>query len=104
MFDFEKPWMAIEEKTRVSFEKELQKELGEEHPLYQKAVRAIARREDGDDVLFLLDPQTTECAVVHLTWQGCRDFDEKWPMAEIFMSLDEFKVKRMLPDHDEFCD
>ena len=46
------PW------EREHTERELARELTRGHPLFGVAVRALARRQDCDDVLFALDGQT----------------------------------------------
>lgn len=54
----------IPEKLEV-FDKELQAELTDEHPLKGIKLRAAAKNEINDDVLFL---SAKTCYIVHLTW------------------------------------
>jgi hypothetical protein len=58
----------------------------------------VARRADGDDVLFLSD---TIVAVVHLTW--AKNPDPTQPSTEIFSSIEDFVSRRMNRDHDDFA-
>src|SRR5438552_765492 len=57
------PWDAVDDGRGL--ETELVREVVRGHPLFGKTVRAVARRADQDDVLFVGDAIV---AVVHLTW------------------------------------
>ncbi|MBS0632330.1 MAG: hypothetical protein JSS11_10475 [Verrucomicrobia bacterium] len=80
---------------------ELERELGPGHPLKNKKVRAVARRFDCDDVLFVLTEEMPSCAVVHLAYAG-REKSPKWPDTRIFASLDDWKREGMMPDHNDY--
>lgn len=81
---------------------ELQRELTVGHQLYGLPVRAIARRQDCDDVLFQIDDGTGRVAVVHLTWkQGGRE-QPPWPATAIYPSMQVWVTEGMKPDNDEF--
>ena len=95
------PWYSLDDPSqeREGMERELARELTQGHELFGLPVRALARRQDCDDVLFALEG-SERVAVVHLTWSP----NEKapWPSTELFASLDEFVVVRMQLDHDRF--
>lgn len=93
------PWHCIDAEHQA-FEAELHRELPGKHQLYGKPSRAIARRDDCDDVLFLFDDFL---AVVHLTYAG-RERDPAWPATEIFEDWEHFLRHRMEPDVIEYDD
>ena len=71
-------------------EAELARELPIDHVLAGKRVRALARRGDSDDALFLIDESQPALAVVHLTWSGRREQAAEWPATQLFGSVDAF--------------
>lgn len=77
---FLSPWEAIAVQ-KEGFQQELQKEVSEAHPLFDKKVEAIATRADCDDVLFQLEEG--KYAVVHLTWKGKTEENPIWPATRI---------------------
>lgn len=92
--DFEWPelWQAItDEAVASSFLAELLKELGPGHCLFQRAVKAVARREDCDDVLFLTNGRDRPLAEVHLTWRGSTEPDPAWPATTFFAGWEDWK-------------
>ena len=91
------PWSAVT--NARGLEAELARELVPGHRLHGRPnLRAVARRSDCDDVLFLSD---TIGAVVHLTW--AKEPDPQSPTTEIFSSIEDFVSRRMNPDHDAFA-
>jgi hypothetical protein len=58
------------------------------------------RRQDNDDVLFLVDNE--KFAVVHLTWTFQRHADNCWPMTQLFETWDDLYKNRILIDKREF--
>jgi len=58
-------------------ERELALEVGPRHPLFDCPARAVAQREDCDDVLFLLNDGGW--AIVHLTWRRAQEESEDFP-------------------------
>ena len=53
-FEWIEPWQPIEDAAiALSLLAELEKELSPTHSLFQRAIMALARRGDCDDVLFL---------------------------------------------------
>jgi hypothetical protein len=97
MDDLEQPWIPMEPSEVPKAFAELVREVGPKHPLRGKTAKAIARRQDCDDVLFQLADRGY--AVVHLTFQGNEEIDPRWPETELFDSLEEWKERRMMPDH-----
>ncbi|GAA3621324.1 hypothetical protein ACG5V6_05585 [Streptomyces chitinivorans] len=72
------PWLVPSGSTLLRLEQELYAELGPGHPLYGCEVRAMARCEGCDDVLFQVTDRPYRWAVVHLTWSGHRE-PPSWP-------------------------
>lgn len=60
------PWHPVDPTTANSLETQLRRELPTGHSLKHLPTRAVARREDNDDVLFAL--HADRWAKVHLTW------------------------------------
>ena len=92
------PWVAIGGDGE-GFVSELRREITRGHVLFsRKDVQAIARREDRDDVLFVVDDML---AVVHLTYSPS-EADPRWPHTELYGSWHEFLSERMNVDATEF--
>jgi hypothetical protein len=89
------PWAKVN--AGEGFEQELRKEVCPGHVLYRTKIKAIARRTDNDDVLFML-VEKVSYAQVHLTWTGKREKDRRWPHAELFGTWDEW-LRRMAEDN-----
>ncbi len=89
-FDFLEPWQPAGEFSN-DLELELQKEVGEGHPLHGCTPVALAQRLDCDDVLFRVGTADGEFAVVHLTWSGSKERSPDWPGVEFFKSLQEWR-------------
>ena len=83
-------------------EGELRNEVGEGHPLHGRKAIAVARRQDSDDVLFLLLDHPSPFAVVHLTWSGKPERNSNWPQTTFYTSLQDWVDRCMKPDHAEF--
>lgn len=83
----------------LSLAAELSKELARGHPLYGAKARAIARRSDCDDVLFVVRGDRRRYAVVHLTWSS-KPEPAGWPAFELYDSLAQWLQERMLPDRE----
>ncbi len=91
------PWVPIDGDGE-GFLSELRKEVTRGHVLFGKeGISAIARREDRDDVLFLVEDML---AVVHLTYSQ-RETDPRWPHTDLYSSWNEFLSKRVRADVDE---
>jgi hypothetical protein len=96
------PWSAvIDDKMRATLEAELIAEVAQGHTLFQRPARAIARRDDQDDVLYAVGTPS-ELAVVHLSY-AARPDRPPLPTTAIFESMAAFIQDRMKLDHDEFA-
>jgi hypothetical protein len=65
-----------------------------------ESVKAIARRQDNDDVLFELTDGRV--AVVHLTWSASPSSFPDFPWTTLYASIEEFAQKNMIPEHAEW--
>lgn len=92
------PWDSLCTEAS-SFEKELYSEVGKQHILYGKKVKAIGRRYDCDDILFKVCDSELSFAVVHLTYSNKREEDSKYPRTKIYKDLHDWITNCMTPDH-----
>ena len=99
--DFLIPWHDVGA-SAAQLELELQSEVGPGHPLKNKRMRAIATRQDCDDVLFVGADDPTLVAVVHLTYANRPERDPRWPDTTFFASLHDWFERGMRADHDDF--
>jgi hypothetical protein len=83
-------------------QRELASELGAEHPLKGRDMRAIAVRQDCDDVLFVSTDDPPVVAVVHLTYANRPEPDPQWFSTTFFASVEEWAERGMQADHDAF--
>lgn len=88
------PWIEIERSQ--SFDEQLFRELPPGHILLGIAVRAIARVDGDDDVLYELLDGTNRVAVVHLTF--AQNIDSNWPWTELYSSYSSWASDRMQRD------
>lgn len=95
--NFLEPWQQTD--TPSLYEAELKKELTFLHPLKWKRVRAIAIRTDRDDVLFEIQSGCYRYAVVHLTWQGKRERNWKFPVSRFYKDWQDLFNNRIQQDH-----
>lgn len=96
------PWQPIDrEDERNGLFAELQREVDSTHPLKGLAATAVARRQDNDDVLFIL--ADGRLAVVHLTWRGKQD-RSPFPWTDLYATAEAFVQGRMTPDHREWTE
>lgn len=79
-------WIAIDN-SKDYYKQELYKELSEEHILYGIQVKELARREDCDDVLFLLLDGSNRYAVVHLTWNRKKENNPLYPRVRLYTNF-----------------
>jgi hypothetical protein len=91
-FVFVAPWIRVDEDAR-DLEEELRKEVPPGHILHGSVARAIARRNDSDDVLFKIELPNTRYAVVHLTWTGAPEPDPQLPYAEVFDTFQDWNER-----------
>ena len=92
--EFPKPWYFIE--SDGTFERELEKEVGEGHILFNKKLIAIGRKDGHDDVLFCFVENPSMLTAVHLTWKGEKERNYSWPRAKIFNSWEEWSKENSL--------
>ena len=91
-FEWTDPWLPIaDEAVALSLLAELEKEAGPTHCLFHRAVKAVARRCDCDDVLFLTNDPDRPLAVVHLTWRGEIEPDPLWPHTIFFLNWNDWR-------------
>jgi hypothetical protein len=97
------PWYSIadEPEQTEGLVRELRRELSSGHVLFGLPMRAIARRQDCDDVLFSIEDGTGRAAVVHLTWTRSPPESPPWPGSAVYDSLDQWIVLGMQADHDD---
>lgn len=88
------------------FGEELRKELGKGHVLYphRRSAKAVAKRDDRDDVLFWLPKADKPFAMVHLTWTHHVEIDSMTPNTSLFDSLMDFVERELNPTHREWLD
>lgn len=99
-FQFRVPWRhQIDNAAQL----ELAKECSSEHCLFGITARAVACRQDCDDVLFELFGVSTpgEFAVVHLAYSG-RERTGRFPSTTIFPTFQDWVARCMTPDSDEW--
>jgi hypothetical protein len=99
-FEFRVPW----HETDAALHDELYREVSPQHALYGRAARAVARRQDNDDVLFeLLDNDAPAAfAVVHLTWSGKPDWHPLFPSTELYSTFPDWIARCMTPEADDW--
>ncbi len=68
-FELLDPWYALTN-DGSGLVAELNRELSKHSEIYGLKAKAIARRDDCDDVLFEIEGRQEKLAVVHLTWSG----------------------------------
>jgi hypothetical protein len=74
-------WAKISEAG--SFLDEVNSELNDTHPLFEKVVKAVAKCEANDDVLFLLNDSSW--VIVHLTYS--KNNEKGFPIYKSFSDL-----------------
>ncbi|TWT93403.1 hypothetical protein Pla108_38970 [Botrimarina colliarenosi] len=98
------PWWPVDEwsdEQRNCFAKQLHREVGPDHPLYEVPVQIVARHGGSDTTLFELLDDSGRYAVVHLTWRPSQE-KMPWPETEIHESLAAFARTAMHNDHQDF--
>ncbi len=102
--DFLEPWDSLDEEpsAAAAMVRQLANELSPRHPLFGESVRAIGRRCDTDDVLYVLDDGSGRVAEVHLTWRARQSPPS--PFTLIFESFEEWVKQSLAADHREFND
>jgi hypothetical protein len=92
--EFLEPWFAVTSDDG-QLQEELAAELGPSHPLRGRAMRAVARRRDCDDVLFVSVDEPHVVAVVHLTYANRPELDPRFPGTTLFESMQDWIERGM---------
>src|SRR5260221_3876749 len=98
------PWHSIgDDAAQIDgVQRELRRGLSAGHPLYAIPTRAIARRQDCDDVLFSIEDGSGRVAVVHLTWTQSAPEIPPSPDVVLWNSVEESIATVMRSDHQAF--
>jgi len=98
------PWHSVADNGAqvAAMQQELARELSASHPLFGLRVRTLARRQDCDDVLFVVDDGSGRVAVVHLTWTHSPPEKPPWPITCLYPSFETWVAECMRSDHEEF--
>ncbi|XAH25411.1 hypothetical protein AAFF27_09515 [Xylophilus sp. GW821-FHT01B05] len=102
--DWLEPWTSTagaDDGYLRTFAEQLARETSRGHELHQVPVKLIGRG-NGDDALFELQDGTGRVAQVHLVWQGRQK--PPWPGTAIFASLEDWRIKSMIPENREWQD
>jgi hypothetical protein len=92
------PWRPIAGQEAAGLERVLRGELSPDHALYGRPVRAVARRDDSDDVLFAIEDGTGRVVDVHLTWTESPPERAPWPIAIFYTSFEVWRRDGMRSD------
>jgi len=98
------PWWStaeLDEQFHETFRRQLEREVPPGHSMHGLPVRLIARG-NGDDVLFQILDGSGRVADVHLTWSKSQEY-LPWPGTSIYLSLQEWIEKVMIPEHKEWA-
>jgi len=82
-------WVLIDSAVQGTFSDELRRELPSGHVLLGIDAVAIARREDRDDFLFIIEHPEYKYAQVHLTWSV--ETNPIWPSTNLFETVIDWK-------------
>ena len=93
------PWLVVSS-NKSHFEDELEREVSSEHPLYGKSVKAIAHRQDRDDVLFEVHDSDFSYATVHLTYK--KEHTQDFPLVSFFKDWNEVYINLIQADIKEW--
>lgn len=115
-----KPWEFITIEQKISYEDELDKEIGrfnkkgsldlsktKKHQLDEYKFTAIAKLGYNDDVLFTVNRKGNneyDYAVIHLTWKGKLEENDAYPKVDFFENFDHYLYHRMYPDKIDWED
>ena len=100
--DWLDPWTSTagsDDNYLRGFAEQLARDTSRGHELHGVPVKLIGRG-NGDDTLFELQDGTGRVAQVHLVWQGRQT--PPWPGTAIIESLEDWRIKRMIPDNREW--
>jgi len=83
-------WRRVEGYEASLLEQTLRRELNETHVLHGLSMRALARFDGSDDVLFAIEDGTGRVASVHLTWTQGLPEPPPWPMTTVHSSFESW--------------
>jgi hypothetical protein len=83
-------WFVSDDERSKVLSDELIKELPPCHLLYEVPVNVVAHREGTDDILCHHIEAPQRFTVIHLSWIGKTEIDEKHPYVEVDGSFDDF--------------
>ena len=92
-FAWPNQWQEVTQEERIFLEQELSREIIPGHILFGLPIRAIARREDCDDVVFAI-VGSAQVAEAHLVYGG-RASHSDWPLSVLYQSLSEWQKKQV---------
>jgi hypothetical protein len=100
-FQFRVPWHPGDQPL---LHEELHRELSSKHQLFGVQARAIAVRQDNDDVLFELSGNAAPAAfaVVHLTWSGHPDQFPTFPGTHLYPTFADWVTNCMAPEAEDW--
>lgn len=84
-FKWTDPWWCLGENRELQqgIQKELESEIGNEHPLFEFKPLVFGKCDANDDIVVILNDG--RFALVHLTWSGRVDsFPNNFPSSEIY--------------------
>ncbi len=81
------------------FAEELKKEVGDNDPIFQKDITAVARSYSADDVLFLVDNQKDTYRIYHLTYSHKEDKFLRFVELENIEKVKEFLESQFIDEY-----
>lgn len=98
---FIEPWRDVNDIKDLGeqLKQELSKEIGSTHPLFEKSIEIIAKRQDNDDILIRVEDG--KLATVHLTWSGKTE-QGHYPLTRFYYNEIDFWNSKMKYDIIEF--
>lgn len=91
-FAWPNQWYEVKSENRMALERELSQEISPGHVLFGLSARAVARREDCDDVLFAV-AGSSQVAEVHLVYSS-EESRSDWPLTVLYRDLSEWQKEQ----------
>lgn len=89
-------WRTVDSKTSTKLILEINKELNQNHVIYNSILNVVAKKENCDTVLFeVFKDDKLFYAEVHLSWKSKTENDSECPICNIYNSLKEWKINKM---------
>ena len=92
------PWYF----TDTDLATQLHREINQNHILYGKGVKTIARRQDNDDVLFEVEDADFKFARVHLTWAQKTLTESHFPNTKTYKDWKDVYENRIIIDNKDW--